>query len=220
MLIVYFSSATENTKRFVQKLGLPAKRIPLRRSDPPLRVDEPYVLISPTYGGGTTLTHTNSRPVPNQVIRFLNDPHNRALIRGVVAAGNTNFGPDFCRAGDVISGKCQVPYLYRFELMGTPDDVTRVRTQLISQAESLGLVPLPAHGSVAPGLPTRSTDAVGIGAASTAEADEADEAAQRLTRLRAKYERKRTSRRHVGRVGQVGSTSPASPASSSSAPAC
>ena len=148
MLIVYFSSATENTKRFVEKLGLPAKRIPLRRSDPPLRVDEPYVLISPTYGGGTTITHTNSRPVPNQVIRFLNDPHNRGLIRGVVAAGNTNFGPDFCRAGDVISGKCQVPYLYRFELMGSPDDVTRVRTQLMSQAESLGLVPSPAHNSV------------------------------------------------------------------------
>lgn len=220
MLIVYFSSATENTKRFVEKLGLPAKRIPLRRSDPPLRVDEPYVLISPTYGGGATITHTNSRPVPNQVIRFLNDPRNRGLIRGVVAAGNTNFGPDFCRAGDVISGKCQVPYLYRFELMGTPDDVTRVRTQLMSRAESLGLVPSPAHDSVAPGLPTPFTHAAGSGAASTADTAEADEAAQRLARLRAKYERKRASRRHVGQVGQVGSTSPASPANSSSAPAC
>ena len=220
MLIVYFSSATENTKRFVEKLGLPAKRIPLRRSDPPLRVDEPYVLISPTYGGGATLTHTNSRPVPNQVIRFLNDPRNRGLIRGVVAAGNTNFGPDFCRAGDVISGKCQVPYLYRFELMGSPDDVTRVRTQLTSQAESLGLVPSPAHDSVAPGMSTPFTHAAGSGAASAADTAEADEAAQRLARLRAKYERKRASRRHVGQVGQVGSTSPASPANSSSAPAC
>ncbi len=220
MLIVYFSSATENTKRFVEKLGLPAKRIPLRRSDPPLRVDEPYVLISPTYGGGTTITHTNSRPVPNQVIRFLNDPHNRGLIRGVVAAGNTNFGPDFCRAGDVISGKCQVPYLYRFELMGSPDDVTRVRTQLMSQAESLGLVPSPAHNSVAPGMSTPFTHAAGSGAASAADTAEADEAAQRLARLRAKYERKRASRRRVGQVGQVGSTSPASPANSSSAPAC
>ena len=30
--------------------------------------------------------------MPKQVIRFLNDAHNRALIRGVIAAGNTNFG--------------------------------------------------------------------------------------------------------------------------------
>ena len=27
-----------------------------------------------------------------QVVKFLNDVHNRSLIRGVIAAGNTNFG--------------------------------------------------------------------------------------------------------------------------------
>ncbi|MDU7187671.1 MAG: class Ib ribonucleoside-diphosphate reductase assembly flavoprotein NrdI, partial [Klebsiella sp.] len=31
------------------------------------------------------------------------------------------------RAGDVIKQKCGVPYLYRFELMGTPQDVDNVR---------------------------------------------------------------------------------------------
>lgn len=191
MLIVYFSSVTENTKRFVEKLGFPAKRIPLRRTDPPLRVDEPYVLICPTYGGGASLTHINSRPVPSQVIRFLNDAHNRALIRGVVAAGNTNFGPDFCRAGDVIADKCQVPYLYRFELMGSPADVTQVRTQLQVQAEALGLEPVHAHGSVAP---EQSAHAAGRAAVATADTAEVDEAAQRLARLRAKYERKRAAR--------------------------
>jgi protein involved in ribonucleotide reduction len=30
-------------------------------------------------------------------------------------------------AGDIIAAKCQVPYLYAFELMGTTEDVTRVR---------------------------------------------------------------------------------------------
>ena len=67
------------------------------------------------------------RPVPRQVIRFLNDPQNRQLIRGVIAAGNRNFGDAFGRAGDVISQKCGVPYLYRFELMGTQQDVENVR---------------------------------------------------------------------------------------------
>ncbi|STD21840.1 ribonucleotide reductase stimulatory protein [Enterobacter asburiae] len=36
-------------------------------------------------------------PWPRQVIRFLNDPHNRGLIRGVIAAGNRNFGDAFGR---------------------------------------------------------------------------------------------------------------------------
>ena len=48
MLVVYFSSATENTKRFVEKVGLPSRRIPLHRTSEELIVDEPYVLICPT----------------------------------------------------------------------------------------------------------------------------------------------------------------------------
>ncbi|MFD1505891.1 class Ib ribonucleoside-diphosphate reductase assembly flavoprotein NrdI [Georgenia yuyongxinii] len=123
--IVYFSSATNNTHRFVGKLGLPARRIPLRASEDPLRVEEEYVLVVPTYGGG------NGRgAVPKQVIKFLNDEHNRSLIRGVIAAGNLNFGKAFCLAGEIVAAKCQVPYLYRFELLGTTEDVTRVREGL------------------------------------------------------------------------------------------
>ena len=139
MLVVYFSSATENTKRFVEKLGLPSQRIPLRRNDPELNVDEPYVLICPTYGGGVSVSGGNSRPVPGQVIRFLNDEGNRSLIRGVIAAGNSNFGADYCLAGKVIADKCKVPYLYRFELMGSAEDVAHVRRQLVQNAGRLGL---------------------------------------------------------------------------------
>lgn len=141
MLVVYFSSATENTRRFVDRLGLPAKRIPLHRTDPPLHVDEPYVLICPTYGGGASITGKNSRPVPKQVIRFLNDEHNRSFIRAVIASGNSNFGTDFGLAGDVISAKCKVPYVYRFELLGTAEDVERVCEGLTEYAGELGLEP-------------------------------------------------------------------------------
>lgn len=138
-LVVYFSSVSENTHRFVGKLGLRALRIPVLGPSvadrPALTVDEPYVLICPTYGGHKA----TGRPggfVPKQVIRFLNDDHNRALLRGVIAAGNTNFGEEFCRAGDIISHKCRVPYLYRFELMGTADDADRVRAGLADFARS------------------------------------------------------------------------------------
>ena len=112
--VVYFSSVSENTHRFVQKLGLPAIRIPLHGR---VEVADPYVLVLPTYGGG-------------KVIAFLNNEHNRSLIRGVIAAGNTNFGAEFCYAGNVVSRKCGVPFLYRFELMGTAEDVEAVRAGL------------------------------------------------------------------------------------------
>jgi protein involved in ribonucleotide reduction len=127
--VVYFSSVSENTHRFVQKLGLPAIRIPVHGR---IQVDEPYVLILPTYGGGRANGPDPEAGgyVPKQVIAFLNNEHNRSLIRGVIAAGNTNFGAEFCYAGNVISRKCDVPYLYRFELMGTSEDVEAVRAGL------------------------------------------------------------------------------------------
>ncbi len=121
-LLVYFSSKSLNTHRFIEKTGLRARRIPLDPQEEMIKVNEPYILVSPTYadaqGGGA---------VPKQVIRFLNDPENRAYIRGVIAAGNRNFGQYYGYAGNVISARCGVPCFYKFELMGTPDDVEMVR---------------------------------------------------------------------------------------------
>ncbi|ADH91880.1 class Ib ribonucleoside-diphosphate reductase assembly flavoprotein NrdI [Arcanobacterium haemolyticum] len=123
--VVYFSSTTENTKRFVEKLGFRADRIPLLPTEKPLVVGEDYVLIVPTYGGG------NERgAVPKQVIKFLNNEHNRSHIRGVISGGNTNFGEAFGLAGDIISAKTHVPHMYRYELLGTPVDVQKVREGL------------------------------------------------------------------------------------------
>ena len=174
MLVVYFSSVTGNTHRFVEKLGLPAARIPLRKTDETLVVDKPYVLVCPTYGGGASLQGgVNSRPVPPQVIRFLNNPHNRGLLRGVIAGGNSNFGPDFCLSGDVISAKTGAPYLYRFELMGTEGDVARVRDALVENANELGLDPLtPAEA----------------GRLREKMAEPANENAERLAHLRTRYQ--------------------------------
>jgi protein involved in ribonucleotide reduction len=123
--LIFFSSTSENTARFVRKLGLDAARIPLLAREPALVAAEPYVLVVPTYGGTG-----GEGSVPKQVIRFLNDPRNRHQLRGVIGAGNTNFGDNYCMAGDIIAAKCQVPHLYRFELMGTPEDVQRVQQGL------------------------------------------------------------------------------------------
>ncbi|MDZ7277602.1 class Ib ribonucleoside-diphosphate reductase assembly flavoprotein NrdI [Pantoea eucrina] len=119
--LVYFSSQSENTHRFIMRLGLPAQRIPLDITQR-LHVAHPYILVVPSYGGGGA-----RGAVPKPVVHFLNDQANRDRIRGVIAAGNRNFGDGFCLAGDIIARKCQVPYLYRFELMGTPDDIANVK---------------------------------------------------------------------------------------------
>ena len=74
--LVYFSSVSENTHRFVQKLDMPAVRIPIKGA---IEVQQPYVLILPTYGGGRA---NGPDPVagdyvPKQVIAFLNNKNNR-----------------------------------------------------------------------------------------------------------------------------------------------
>ncbi|QTV79959.1 class Ib ribonucleoside-diphosphate reductase assembly flavoprotein NrdI [Microbacterium sp. NIBRBAC000506063] len=124
-LLVYFSSVSGNTAHFIAKLGLRAERVPLHRNDTDLVVDEPFVLVTPTYGGGQGRLNEKGA-VPKQVIRFLNDERNRRHIRGVISTGNTNFGEAYGLAGDIISRKCRVPHLYRLEVFGTQDDVDRV----------------------------------------------------------------------------------------------
>lgn len=124
--LVFFSSVSENTRRFVERLDRPAARIPLRpKREGQIQVARPFVLVVPTYGGGI-----QGGAVPKQVVDFLNHPVNRGLLRGVIAAGNTNFGEYYCLAGPVVSAKCGVPELYRFELLGTERDVERVNEGL------------------------------------------------------------------------------------------
>ena len=122
--VIYFSSRSGNTARFVEALDLPALRIPIDGDDPPIPV-MPYVLICPTFADGE-----GRGAVPKPVIRFLNDPARRALLRGVIGGGNRNFGMTFALAGKVIAAKCAVPELYRFELAGTATDIARVRAGL------------------------------------------------------------------------------------------
>ena len=121
MHIVYFSSVTENTKRFVEKLHMSNTRIPIH-GDPP-RMWIPYVLITPSYG-------TGSRDLPPQVMRFLNDPDNRANLQGVIGSGNRNFGNLYGIAAKKIAEKCKVDLLYLFELQGTETDVENVKKGL------------------------------------------------------------------------------------------
>lgn len=124
--VVYFSSVSENTKRFVEKLGLNSVRIPLKTDEAAnFTYDKDSVLVVPTYGSGEEKT-----TVPKQVIKFLNNPENRKHIKGVIATGNTNFGESYGLAGDIVSEKLGVPLIQRVELLGTPEDIELVKERL------------------------------------------------------------------------------------------
>lgn len=121
-MLVFFSSTTENTARFIEKLDVPAVRIPLKASEAAeFVVDDDFVLVTPTYADGR---------VPPQVVKFLNLEQNRVRCKGVIGSGNRNFFEDFAKAGDIISAKLQVPLLYKFELAGTPEDITKTQEGL------------------------------------------------------------------------------------------
>ena len=123
--LVYFSSRSGNTAKFVARLGLDALRIPIDANDPMPLPDQPYVLICPTYADGQ-----GRGAVPKAVIHFLNDPRRRSHLRGVIGAGNRNFGATYALSARVIAEKCNVPVLWRFELAGTDTDIQKVRAGL------------------------------------------------------------------------------------------
>lgn len=123
IFLVYFSSISNNTHRFIQKLGFENARIPVNLEES-LEVNRDYVIFCPTYSGGG---NDSAGAVPKPVIKFLNKESNRKFCRGVIASGNTNFGDTFAIAGTILSKKLQVPLLYQFELIGTQTDVVNVQ---------------------------------------------------------------------------------------------
>lgn len=128
MDIVYFSNVTNNTHRFVEKLSNNGRkiRIPLKESFDE-KLSRPFLLIVPTYGApdGTGM-------VPHQVKKFLQN--NAAVMAGVIAMGNRNFGSEYAMAGKIISSRFKVPYLYNVELAGLPEDVEKTN-EIIKELE-------------------------------------------------------------------------------------
>lgn len=122
-MIVYWSSASGNTHAFVESLGVEALRI--SKDAGSITVDKPFVLITPTFAAAD-----GRGAIPKAVTHFLNIESNRRLLRGVIGAGNRNFGEMFCIGAREVAAKCKVPMLYKFELRGSHKDSEIVRQGL------------------------------------------------------------------------------------------
>ena len=122
-LLAYYSSTSENTHSFVNKVtDLSYKQLyRITKESYKQLIKEPYILIVPTYADGYGVGALHK-----YVIKFLNIEANRNLLRGVIGSGNRNFGSMYALGGKIVSAKCKVPLLYTFELRGTEDDIENV----------------------------------------------------------------------------------------------
>lgn len=120
MEIVYFTSKTGNTARFVKKLKIAATEI-----SKGLIINKPFVLFVPTYAA-----MDGKGSVPTPMIKFLNELSNRSKLQAIVGFGNRSFGKNFAIGSEVISLKCKVPILHKVELFGTSEDVEIVQHRI------------------------------------------------------------------------------------------
>lgn len=114
MKVVYFSM-TGQTRKFVQKLGM--ETIELNPANPFEVVEEPFIVVTPTYDAEVT-----------EILEdFIETSHNRQLLKGVVGGGNLNFGPLFVFTAKELAQAYHVPLLHTFEFQGTDADVTLLK---------------------------------------------------------------------------------------------
>ncbi|MEG0255399.1 MAG: class Ib ribonucleoside-diphosphate reductase assembly flavoprotein NrdI [Vagococcus sp.] len=122
MKLVFFS-LTGQTRRFIKKLGLPAHEID--PNNPFYEMNEPYILIVPTYDAEVT-------EVVNDFIEYKTNQEN---MLGVAGGGNRNFADLFIFTAKDIARDYNVPLLFSFEFNGTEEDVKNFR-KVVSDLES------------------------------------------------------------------------------------
>ena len=111
MLFVYFTLSGQ-TRRFVEKFD-DCKNIELNIDSPYMEVDEPFILVCPTY----------ERVVTDCAWDFLETGDNLKYCKGLVGGGNRNFDDLFCYTVKDLSVDFDLPVLLMMEFQGSQEDV-------------------------------------------------------------------------------------------------
>lgn len=122
MNVVYLS-ITGQTRRFVNKLDLPAYEI--EPANPFFELREPFVLVVPTYDLEMT----------EVVNDFLEYKENQQFCKGVAGGGNRNFAELFIYTAKDLARDYQLLLLFAFEFSGTEEDVKNFK-KVVNQIES------------------------------------------------------------------------------------
>lgn len=122
MLIVYMS-IVGNTRKFVNKLDLPALEI--NEINCFTEVDQDYLMIVPTY----------EIEVTDIMNDFLETGDNLSHCRGIIGGGNRNFNDLFCFTAHDLALDYDLEVLHEFEFMGSHHDVEKVK-EIVNQIEN------------------------------------------------------------------------------------
>lgn len=117
MKVVYLS-LVGNTRKFVQKLGV--ESLELTETTVFTEMEEPYLLITPTYEIEATDLNND----------FLETGNNKDLCKGIIGCGNRNFEGLYCFTAKDLEEDYNIPLLYTLEFMGSPKDVEEVKKLL------------------------------------------------------------------------------------------
>lgn len=107
MLVVY-DTFSGKTKKFINKLPSEFERCHISEYDGVT----PFILVTFTFNFGA---------VPDTTKKFLSNYHEKML--GVSSAGNKVWGNNYGKAADIISNQYKVPFISKFELDGTNEDI-------------------------------------------------------------------------------------------------
>ena len=112
---VYYYSMTGNTKSFLEHSDC-SNYEDIKDVD---TVNEPFIIATGTVKFGEA---------PQPVIDFIEQ--HKQYLQGVISSGNRNWGPNFAKAGDVISEKYNVPLIMKFELRGTQQKINEFNERM------------------------------------------------------------------------------------------
>lgn len=115
---VVFISITGQTRKFVQKLDMDTLEITLDNAF--TEIDEPYVVVVPTYDIEAT----------SIVNDFIETGDNVTYLKGVAGGGNLNFNTLFCFTARDLSKKYNVPIIHEFEFQGSVNDVNKFKEEV------------------------------------------------------------------------------------------
>lgn len=119
MMVVYLS-LSGNVERFVDRLSV--KSLKLSPSRTANRIDEPFVMIVPTY----------DQEITDIISDFIDFGGNEQYLIGFVGSGNRNFNKEYVFNAKNLSRKYNKPLLFHFEFSGTDRDLVNFKRDVLS----------------------------------------------------------------------------------------
>lgn len=86
-------------------------------SNPFQVIEEPYIIITPTY----------EKEVTEILNDFIETADNQKYLQGVAGGGNMNFGKLFVFTAKDLAHDYQVPLLHSFEFQGNDEDIISLK---------------------------------------------------------------------------------------------